>query len=122
LGHRNASVFGHGKQLLLRSLNGAFRSANQAEKVPRRILDILRIDLLMELKLLSPFLVFTRVITGDAALPMIGGVLWPQFQLSIEIRQSFGDASTTKMLLAPAVKHAGGEIARSLPRRCILVP
>ena len=68
--------------------------------MPHRILHVLRIDRLVQLELLAPLLEHPRVITGDAALPVLRRLRRRQFEELVEVRHRLLEMPRLEMLRA----------------------
>ncbi len=83
LNHRYSRIESNGYERISRCLDTF--CLGLAKEVPDRIFDIVRIDRLVELKLLDAFFVFLGVIVGDAPLPVMRLLIRIELNNSIEI-------------------------------------
>jgi hypothetical protein len=119
LRHGNSRVARDRYQTLARLSDRTPGPTNGAQKMPSRIFDILRVDGLVQLELARALFVFTGVVAGNAALPMLGRPIRLKLDLSIEIGDRVGDSTFSKMLFTPRMQNAGCECANTLPHRFI---
>ena len=74
--------------------------AGHAEEMPGRVLDVVRIDRLMQLELLTTVAEFARVIVGNAPLPELRRRLRVELRRAIEVGQRPGDVIVAELLHA----------------------
>src|SRR5204863_5602456 len=79
-----------------------------AQEVPDRVFDIVGVELLVALELLTTLIVLAQVVQRDAALPVAGKSIRSQFQEAVEVGQRLGEVTELELLAAAQVEHLGG--------------
>ena len=83
--------------------------AGSAEEMPRRVLDVVGVDRLVQLELFPPPLELTRVVEGDPALPVVSLAGRVQLDHLVEIGDGLLELPQPEIVLPPPL--VGGHVA-----------